>query len=324
MQLSDFPHVAGIHCSSSSIADILRYDGQALSEAMVFGLGSGLGFVQSGDARFSPQYRFNGRALDLEGKFFALFGTPVAWVRRWAPEAIDAALREGRPVLAQTDIAYLPYYDGVHFPLHGIVVTGWDGERATVADTFSSELQPVTAAELHDAMRGEGSPFMEEPFRFAPAPRIEARVDAHAIARSIEVTTREMLEPAMSGTGLPAMRALAASRTAWRDSPDWRWSARFGYQAIEKRGTGGGGFRALYAAFLEEALPLVPALARIRAVERMRESATRWSLMAQALKRAFVEDLPGAIEEAAAHLDDIAAFESALLADLRGSVSAPP
>ena len=206
MHLSDFPHVAGIHCSSSSIADILRYDGQALPEAMVFGLGSGLGFVQSSDARFSPQYRFNGRALDLEGKFYALFGAPLQWARRWAPETIEAALREGRPVVAQTDIAYLPYYDRVHFPLHGIVVTGWDGEHAAVADTFSNELQSITAAELRDAARGQGSPFMEDAFRFAPAPRIEARVDAHAIARSIEVTTRE----------------LAASRKQWRDSPGSR------------------------------------------------------------------------------------------------------
>jgi uncharacterized protein DUF4872/butirosin biosynthesis protein H-like len=316
MQLSDFPHVAGIHCSSSSIADILRYDGQPLSEAMVFGLGSGLGFVQSGDARFSPRYRFNGRALDLEGKFFALFGAPLQWARRWAPEAIAAALREGRPVIAQTDIAYLPYYDRVHFPLHGIVVTGWDGECATVADTFSNELQSVTAAQLRDAARGEGSPFMEDAFRIAPAPRIEARADADAIARSIRVTTREMLQPATSGTGVPAMRELAAARKAWRDSPDWQWSARFGYQGIEKRGTGGGGFRALYAAFLEEALPVMPSLARIRALERMRDSATRWSLMAQALKRAFVQDMPAAIEEAAARLDDIATFETALMEDL--------
>jgi hypothetical protein len=317
LQLPDFPHVAGIHCSSSSIADILRFDGQALSEAMVFGLGSGLGFVFSSEARHSPQYRFNGRALDLEGKFYALFGSALAWSREWAPEAIAAGLRRGRPILGQTDIAYLPYYDGVHFPMHGIVVTGWDGTHATLADTFSNELQSVTGAQLREALRGEGCPFMDEPYHFAAVPPIEARVDADAIARSVLVTAREMLEPSIAGTGIPAMRSLAAAGEAWRESADWKWSARFNYQGIEKRGTGGGGFRALYARFLEEALPIAPQLARVRPVERMREAAARWSAMAGELKRAFVDDDPAAIGRAAARLDGIATLETALLADLR-------
>jgi uncharacterized protein DUF4872/butirosin biosynthesis protein H-like len=322
LELAAFPHVAGIHCSSSSIADILRYDGQRLSEAMVFGLGSGLGFISSSEARHSPAYRFNGRALDLEGKFYSLFGVQLAWAGRWDPDAIERALAQGRPVIAQTDIAYLPYYDHVHFPLHGIVVTGWDGAHARVADTWSSELQTVDASQLRDALAGEGSPFMERPFRFAPAPRIDAKVDADALARAILVAAREMLEPAVAGTGIPAMRKLAADRAGWRNSADWAWSARFAYQGIEKRGTGGGGFRRLYARFLEEAQPLLPAIGKVRATERMHEGAGRWSAMARDLKRAFVDEDPAAIDAAADSLHDIAIFETALLADLRDAVSA--
>lgn len=65
----EFAHYAGIHCSSSSVADLLHHDGFRASEAMVFGLGSGLGFVYVDDPKYSPVHRFNGRALDLEGKF---------------------------------------------------------------------------------------------------------------------------------------------------------------------------------------------------------------------------------------------------------------
>ncbi|HET9653447.1 MAG TPA: DUF4872 domain-containing protein [Usitatibacter sp.] len=322
MQLDAFPHLAGIHCSSSSIADILRYDGQALSEAMVFGLGSGLGFISSSDPRHAPRYRFNGRALDLEGKFYALFGVHLPWAGRWDPGVIERALRQGRPVIAQTDIAYLPYYDGVHFPLHGIVVTGWDGEHARVADTYSNDLQAIDAAQLRDALAGQGSPFMEErPFRFAPAPRIEAAIDAETLTRAILVAAREMLEPAVAGTGIPAMRALAADRAGWRDSPDWAWSARFAYQGIEKRGTGGGGFRRLYAAFLEESSPILPAIGKLRAIDRMRDSAGRWSAMAQDLKGAFVGQDRSGIEAAAERLEAIAVHETALMADLRDAIA---
>jgi uncharacterized protein DUF4872/butirosin biosynthesis protein H-like len=320
VQLANFPHVPGIHCSSSSIADILRYDGQRLSEAMVFGLGSGLGFIFSNDPRHSPAYRFNGRALDLEGKFYALFGVRLPWLGRWHPQALEGALAQGRPLVAQTDIAYLPYYDRVHFPLHGIVVTGWDGEHAQIADTFSAELQRIDASQLHDALAGAGSPFMDPPFRIAPAPRVEVSIDAATVTRAILVTAREMLEPAIPGTGIPAMRRLVAEKTAWRESPDWAWSARFAYQGIEKRGTGGGGFRSLYAAFLDEVRALVPAIDKVRAIERMRESSSAWSAMAQDLKRAFVANDPAGITAAAGRLEEIAVRETALLADLRDAL----
>jgi hypothetical protein len=317
LQLNDFPHTAGTHCSSSSIADILRFDGQPLSEAMAFGLGSGVGFIFSRDERFSPRFRFNGRALDLEGKFYALFGVHLPWAGRWDPESIERSLAQGRPLIAQTDIAYLPYYDGVHFPLHGIVVTGWDAQHAQVADTFSDELQTIDAGQLRAALQGEGSPFMDPPYRIAAAPRIELKIDAECLARAIKVAARDMLEPIRPDTGIPAMRALAVLHVEWSESQDWAWSARFAYQGIEKRGTGGGGFRTLYASFLDEARAWLPAIDRVRAVDRMRESSSRWSAMAQSLKHAFVDEDRHGIDAAAAQLDGIAIHESALLADLR-------
>jgi hypothetical protein len=317
MNLPGFPHVAGIHCSSSSIADILRYDGEALSEPMVFGLGSGLGFIFSNDARHSPRDRYNGRALDLEGKFYSLFGARLPWAGRWDPEAIERALSQGRPLIAQTDIAYLPYYNRVHFPLHGIVVTGWDGGRAQLADTFSKELLTVAESDLRAALEGKGSPFMDPPYRIAAAPRVEVKIDGDTLSRSILVTAREMLEPAAPGIGVPAMRQLAAEREAWRGSADWTWSARFNYQGIEKRGTGGGGFRTLYAHFLEEAAHYVPAIDRVRAIHRMHDSSSRWSAMAQDLKHAFVKEDRLCLDAAADRLHTIAVHESALLADLR-------
>jgi hypothetical protein len=113
------------------------------------------------------------------------------------------------------------------------------------------------------------------------------------------------------------MNQLIAEREAWRDSPDWAWSARFDYQGIEKRGTGGGGFRTMYARFLEEARAWVPAIDRVRAVHRMHDASSRWSAMAQDLKRAFVKEDRSGIDAAADRLREIAVFETALLADLR-------
>ena len=54
--------------------------------------------------------------------------------------------------------------------------------------------------------------------------------------------------------GLPALRRFAAEVGDWPEAAeDWQWCARFLYQVIERRGTGGGNFRRMYSRFLEEA-----------------------------------------------------------------------
>jgi hypothetical protein len=290
---------------------------------MVFGLGNGLGFVYTDDARYSPVHRFNGRALDLEGKFYRLFGHELAWMGRWDPDAIVKSIAAGRPLIAQTDIAYLPYYEPVHFPMHGIVVAGFDGTTARIADTFSSELQEVPAASLEAALVGKDCPWME-PYRIAPAPKFDFRVDPALIARSIELTAREMLDPTHPDSGIPAMKRLAENGKAWSESADWAWSARFAYQSIEKRGTGGGGFRGLYADFLQQVSPALPGLAAVDAVARMRSLAADWSALASECKSAFVHNDPERLRAAAQALDRIALLEAALMSDLMRKAAEAP
>ena len=64
-----------------------------------------------------------------------------------------------------------------------------------------------------------------------------------------------MLEPTFGEfAGLPAVERLAAEAGSWPEAAeDWQWCARFAYQVIERRGTGGGAFRLMYSRFLEEA-----------------------------------------------------------------------
>lgn len=320
----DFPHYPGVHCSSTSIASLLAFDGFRASEAMVFGLGCGLGFVYVEDSRYSPVHRFNGRAPDLEGKFYRRFGHELAWHGAWKPEAIRASLAAGRPLIAQADLAGLPYYEPVHFPMHGIVVVGFDGETATVADTYSTELQVIPSGSLRTALEGQGCPLMEEPYRIATAPRIDFRIEPPLIAEAVAQTCREMLEPEIPHTGLPGMHVFASHARAWRDSEDWAWSARFAYQSIEKRGTGGGGFRALYADFLEQVAPALPWIGELDAVARLRHVADDWTNLAQACKAAFVEGDRDRLLEAGQLLDRIADSESALFEDLGGAAARPP
>ncbi len=75
-----------------------------------------------------------------------------------------------------------------------------------------------------------------------------------AAPAAIAEAAGRMLEPEMGEyEGLPALRRLADEIGSWPDdAPDWQWCARFNYQVIERRGTGGGNFRPLYSRFLAE------------------------------------------------------------------------
>jgi hypothetical protein len=80
--------------------------------------------------------------------------------------------------------------------------------------------------------------------------------------------------------GLPALRRFSAEVGRWpQEAEDWQWCARFGYQVIERRGTGGGNFRLMYSHFLEEA-------GRDEAAGLSAEAAGRWTALAEAFRAA--------------------------------------
>ena len=55
MRLEGFEHLTGKHCGSTALRAALRFRGLDLSEAMIFGLGAGVGFsLCDGDTAQTP------------------------------------------------------------------------------------------------------------------------------------------------------------------------------------------------------------------------------------------------------------------------------
>jgi len=69
-------HIPGVHCCSSALRDVMVYYGYPFSEALCFGLGSGLGFIYMKDDRAQVPRFFTGRSLFLVPPFLTNLGYP--------------------------------------------------------------------------------------------------------------------------------------------------------------------------------------------------------------------------------------------------------
>jgi hypothetical protein len=255
-----YRHVPGNHCGSTALRNLLGFHGIELTEDLAFGLGAGACFYYVALPDQSPSRFTNGRVSALEQQFVELTGAPLELVTDDDPErswlAAKAVVDAGRPALLLTDLYYLDHYgSSAHFPGHAVVLAGYDDKVAFLSDTGFEELQATGLEGLRRA-RHAGNPIFPlagHMFHLPDGARLGGLSDAvpAAIARNAE----QMLEPALGEyQGLPALRRFTADVGEWPATvEDWRWCARFNYQVIERRGTGGGNFRLMYSRFLEEA-----------------------------------------------------------------------
>jgi hypothetical protein len=287
-----YVHTPGNHCGSTALRNLLAFHGVEVSEEMAFGLGAGAGFYYLAIDGTSPSRWFSGRTARLEESFRELTGGALE-MRTFPPgggEAWEAARGEvdaGNPVLLLTDIYHLDHYgNSAHFPGHAVVLAGYDGEVARLSDTGFEELQTTRLDHLETARHSGHPAYPLEGHMFTVAAELDRRRLEAAIPRAIDRAVSEMLEPPFGEFGgLPAVDRLAAEAGSWPEAvEDSRWCARFAYQVIERRGTGGGAFRLMYSRFLEEAGREQAPLAA--------EAAARWTELAAAFHAASERDEP--------------------------------
>jgi hypothetical protein len=286
-----YTHLPGNHCGSVALRNLLGFHGCQISEEMAFGLGAGACFFYFSLDGMSPSRFTNGRAARLEESFLELTGAPLRLrtdsdpKRSWelARESVDS----GRPALLLTDLYYLDHYGkSAHFPGHAVVLVGYDDENAWLSDTAFEELQATTIEHLAEARHSQHPAYPLEG-QMVDLPEGAELSDPRAAApAAIARAAKEMLEPTMGEfQGIPALTRLAEEVGEWPEAAeDWQWCARFLYQVIERRGTGGGNFRRMYSRFLEEAGRDEAALAA--------EASERWSGLAEGARAASEPDEP--------------------------------
>ncbi len=289
-----FTHQPGNHCGSTALRNLLGHGGIELSEEMAFGLGAGARFFYVVFEEASPSRWFNGRTGQLEQEFLELTGAPLrletfpdpdtAW------EAARASVDSGKPALLLTDLYYLDHYGkSAHFPGHAVVLAGYDAESVYLSDTGFEELQVSSIEGLRKARYADHPAFKLEGQMYTLPDGAEATDLFAAAPAAIERAAREMIEPSFGEyAGLPALRRFDAEAASWPEAAeDWQWCARFGYQVIERRGTGGGNFRLMYSRFLDE-------VGESKGAKLAATAAASWTELADEFKTASEQEEPEA------------------------------
>ena len=264
MSDNQFIHYQHAHCESGVTANLLRHEGINISEPMAFGIGAGLFFghmpflkisgVPGTTYRIWPGAIFKRVAERLDIKIHAeRFKDPAK-----AMQALDNVLATGKPVGILGSVFYLPYLPEAfrfHFNAHNLVVYDKQDNEYLVSDPIMEGMTRIAPADLIKCRFAKGTP---EPKGFMYyVTDVPKEMDmARAIQQGIKQTCFFMLGPPLPWFGNKAIFLLADKIKAYPKKLTPRKAALYLGNIIrmqEEIGTGGAGFRYLYAAFLQEA-----------------------------------------------------------------------
>ncbi|HUR42086.1 MAG TPA: BtrH N-terminal domain-containing protein [Verrucomicrobiae bacterium] len=298
-KLPAFEHRHAGHCETGVTAGLLRHRGLDISEPMALGLGNGLTFVHlpflkigglpltSYRMRPGQIYATLARTLGF-GLHKEKFRDPVAGMA-----ALDRHLAAGRSVGLQTSVFWLPYFPPTmrfHFNAHNLIVYGREGEEYLVSDPVFEHPQRCAGAELAKARFVKGA-LAPKGLLYYPE-RIPLTIDyARLVPKAIRRTCNMMLRTPIPIIGVRAIRGLA-KRIEKLESGDPRYARLFVGQIVrmqEEIGTGGGGFRFMYAAFLQEAAERLSSAPLKEGSRQMTETGDAWRQFALAGAK-FVKD----------------------------------
>jgi len=263
----DFEHRQSAHCESGVTSSLLRKtSGNKITEPLAFGIGAGLFFC------YIPLIKINnGPAIAFRtfpGLIFKrtcnALGIPVIRKKFSSKEKAEAFLQqclaEGKPVGCQVGVYYLSYFPReyrFHFNAHNLIVFGKEDDNYLISDPVMENPTTLTSYELERVRFAKG---VLAPKGQIYYPENDAEITDEqirkAIISGIKRNVNQMLRIPGSFAGIRGIRNAGGKIKKWRDKLGIQKAGSYLAQLVrmqEEIGTGGGGFRYIYAAFLQEA-----------------------------------------------------------------------
>ena len=203
---------------------------------------------------------------------------------------LDEQLQQGRAVGIQTSAYFTTYFPPdmrFQFNAHNAIVFGREGDEYLISDPVFETPQRILAEDLAKARFAKGvmapKGFMHYPLS-APA-----QVELEPLIRHAVRWGARMMVHAPPYIGLKGIRQLAKHVSRLDKKHDKKYTRHFLGNMVrmqEEIGTGGGGFRFLYAAFLQESYELIGLPVLGEASTMMTQAGDTWREFALACAKA--------------------------------------
>ena len=261
----DFKHRQSAHCENGVVSNLLGFYGFDLSEPMIFGIGSGLFFshmpflkvdgIPVTSFRPLPGVIFsrNSKRLGVKFERQKFRNSPQK-----AMEALDKNLQKGIPTGMLVGVYHLSYFPDpyrFHFNAHNIVVYGRENGNYLISDPIMGEFTTLTPKELTRVRYAKGTFAPKGHMYYVKEPPKNIDLEK-AVIKGIKQTCKDMLSIPIPMFGVKGIRFLSKRVRKYPEKLGPKKAALFTGQivrAAEEIGTGGAGFRFMYAAFLQEA-----------------------------------------------------------------------
>lgn len=308
-QIVSFKTGGGAHCITNAIRQVMEYYGYPLSEAMLFGLGSGISFVYVNLAN-APMVSGRNKVFEFEKILAKRLKIEIQCKKSKeytvACKKVKQMLDKNQPVPVYVDMPYMSYLHmdaDSHFGGHAIVLFGYDDEKKVfyVSDRDNHDYPIRTpignmSEDFHLVSYDEMEKARSSVYRPFPAGNKYLVFDFHnlgqngqslvteeAVKEAVADVCDAMLNPPAQLLGLNGISKLQREILNWRKFTDERLKTTgiTNYFQISKDGgTGGGIFRKLYGEFLIEASQMFPALKLEDIGKGFVAAATKWDTLA--------------------------------------------
>jgi Domain of unknown function (DUF4872)/Butirosin biosynthesis protein H, N-terminal len=264
-----FKHLQAAHCENGVTTNLLKTVGvDRMTEALTFGIGAGMFFI------FIPTFLLkvnNGPVIAfrvLPGLIFKKtcqsLGIPVLRKKFNSKESakkyLEESIQAGQPVGCQVGVFYLTYFPKeyrFHFNAHNIIVFGKEEDRYLISDPVMEGVTSLSDYELERVRFAKGAFAPRGQIYYPKAAREVTDEDIRrGIVKGIKKTLYNMTSIPGSFAGVKGIASTGEKIKKWRDKLGLHTAQLYLAQLVrsqEEIGTGGGGFRYIYAAFLQQA-----------------------------------------------------------------------
>ncbi len=267
--VENFKHKMGAHCESGTVTGLLNHAGLEISEPLVFGIASGIffGYFHKMKAFTFPTFIVRNKPgqmrTNIEKRIGARFQTKDFKKPADGMKALDALLERGIPVGCQVDFFYMDYvpsWERVHINVHYLTVIGKEGSCYKISDAYFPKIVSLEADSLEKG-RFAGGNMSPKGFLFYPT-FVPASIDYEkAILKGIKKACFYMLKIPIPFLGVKGIRQLSRKIVEWpkfaRDTEHLSHEIMKINILLEDQGTGGAGFRFMYATFLQQAAGII-------------------------------------------------------------------